>query len=99
MVMSKLGGPDVINKWMKDHSYLTRTTWGSIDGSRRMFRMLDPAYAKATDEEITALDYLRANNSLYDKYADLFAGNRQSLADRVVKDAELLAESVRRRAP
>src|SRR5438105_12212928 len=63
-----------------------------------MFKLLDPAYGRMTDEELTALDYLRVNNALYDKYDDLFTGNRRPFADRVVKEAELLAESIRRRA-
>jgi len=99
MVMRKLGGPESINNWMREHNYVTRTTWGSVDGTRHMLELLDPAYGSATDEEITALEYLRTNNPLYDKYADLFADLRQPLADRVVQNAEKLAESIRERSP
>jgi len=99
IVMRKLGGPDTINKWLADQKYETRTTWGSVDGLRRMFMLLNRAYGLATDEEITALEYLRTNNPLFDNYHDLFQGTHQELADRVVANADRLAESIRRRSP
>src|SRR5262245_10337203 len=98
MVIRKLGGPEVINSWLKNQNFVTRTKWGNIDGARRMFMLLSPAYASATDEEITALDYLRAEHPLFEKYVDLFIGPRQALADRVPNNADRLADLRRRNA-
>ena len=97
LMIRKLGGPDVINKWLTDHNSVTRTTWGSIDGVRRMFRLLDPVYASATNEELTALEYLRTNNPLFNEYKDLFIGPREGLAKQITANADLFADAIRRR--
>ena len=96
-VIARLGGPDRINRWLADNKYVTRTKWGSVDGTRKMFSLLGPPLVNLTDEEVTALEYLRTNNSLFDRYTDLFTGSRQALAAAVVKNASALAESIRNR--
>src|SRR5688572_25451835 len=34
IVMAKLGGRDRINRWLSDNKYVTRTTWGGVEGGR-----------------------------------------------------------------
>jgi beta-lactamase class A len=97
MVIAKLGGRDGVNRWLSDNKYMTRTTWGTVEGTRKMFSQLGPPLVNLTDEEVTALEYLRTNNSLFDRYTDLFAGSRKALVDAVVKNASPLAESIRNR--
>ena len=97
MVIAKLGGRDGVNRWLSDNKYMTRTTWGTVEGTRKMFSQLGPPLVNLTDEEVTALEYLRTNNSLFDRYTDLFAGSRKALVDAVVKNASTLAESIRNR--
>src|SRR6516162_20338 len=83
MVIAKLGGRDRINEWLTDNKYVTRTTSGTVVGVRKMFSMLGESFANLTDEEVTALDYLRTNNPLLDRYAELFAGPLKVSADAV----------------
>jgi beta-lactamase class A len=99
MVIAKLGGPDRVNHWLADNNYVTRTTWGTVDGTRKMFSLLDASLVNLTDEEVTALEYLRTNNPLFDRYADLFAGSRNALVDAITSSSSRLAESVRSRRP
>lgn len=98
MVIARLGGPDGINRWLAENKYVTRTKWGSVDGTRKMFSLLGPPLVNLTDEEVTALEYLRTNNSLFDRYTNLFAGSRKALVDAIVKNASTLAESIRHRS-
>jgi beta-lactamase class A len=98
IMIRKLGGPDVINKWLADQNSITRTTWGNIEGIRRMYRLFNPVYASATDEELTALEYLRTENPLFNEYQDLFKGPRQGLAQQITANADLFADAIRRRA-
>jgi len=98
IVIRKLGGPDAINKWLADQNSVTRTTWGSIEGVRRMFRLLDPVYGSATDEELTALEYLRTNNPLFNEYQDLFKGSREALAKQITANSDLFADAISRRS-
>jgi beta-lactamase class A len=97
MIMARLGGRDGVNQWLAEHHYVTRTTWGTVEGTRKMFALLGPPFANLTDEEVTALEYLRTKNPLFDRYTGLFTGARQALVDGVVKDASTLAESIRNR--
>jgi beta-lactamase class A len=97
MVMGKLGGRDRINQWLSNNKYVTRTTWGNIEGSRRMFESLGPPFLNLTDEEITGLEYLRSNNPVFDRYSDLFRGDRTSLVDGVAQNAEKLRDSLQGR--
>ena len=97
MVIAKLGGRDRVNQWLSDNKYVTRTTWGVVEGTRKMFSLLGPPFVNLTDEEVTALEYLRTNNPLFDRYTDLFVGSRKALVDGVVKNASTLAGSVRNR--
>jgi hypothetical protein len=97
MVMARLGGRDHVNQWLGDNKYVTRTTWGVVEGTRKMFSLLGPPFVNLTDEEVTALEYLRTNNPLFDRYTDLFAGPRKELVDGVKKNASKLAESIRNR--
>jgi beta-lactamase class A len=97
MVIARLGGRDRVNRWLSDNKYVTRTTWGTVEGTRTMFSQLGPPLVDLTDEEVTALEYLRTNNSLFDRYTDLFAGSRKALVDAVMKNASTLAESIRNR--
>jgi Beta-lactamase enzyme family len=64
-----------------------------------MFSMLGESFVNLTDEEVTALDYLRTNNPLLDRYADLFAGPLKASVDAVKSNSSKLAESVRNRRP
>jgi beta-lactamase class A len=98
IVMRKLGGPDVINKWLADQNSITRTTWGNIEGIRRMYRLFNPVYGSATDEELTALEYLRTDNPLFNEYQDLFKGPRQGLAQQITANSDLFADAIRRRS-
>jgi beta-lactamase class A len=97
IVIAKLGGRDRINQWLADHKFVTRTTWGTVEGTRKLLSQLGPPYVNLTDEEVTALEYLRTNNPVFDRYSDLFSGPRKALADGIVKNAAMLAESVRKR--
>src|SRR5262245_8322478 len=97
MVITKLGGRDRVNRWLSDNGYVTRTTWGTVEGTRKMFSLLGPPLGNLTDEEVTALEYLRTNNPLFDRYTDLFAGSRKALVDAVVTNTSTLAESIRNR--
>ena len=97
MIIAKLGGRDRVNQWLGDHQYVTRTTWGTVEGARKMFSPLGPPFVNLTDEEVTALEYLRTNNPLFDRYSDLFTGSKKALVDGVVKNASTLAESIRNR--
>jgi len=97
MIIARLGGRDRVNRWLSDNKYVTRTTWGAVEGTRKTFSQLGPPVAELTDEEVTALEYLRTNNSLFDRYSDLFAGSRKALVDAVTKNASTLAESIRNR--
>jgi len=97
MVIARLGGRDRVNQWLSDNKYVTRTSWGTVEGTRKMLSLLGPPFVSLTDEEVTALEYLRTNNPLFDRYTDLFAGSRKELADRVRNNASTLAESIRNR--
>src|SRR5262245_29298314 len=97
MVIERLGGRDRVNQWLSDNRYVTRTTWGPVEGTRKMFSLLGPAFVNLTDEEVTALEYLRTNNPLFDRYTDLFSGSRKELVDEVRKNASKLTESIRDR--
>ena len=97
MVIGKLGGRDRVNQWLSNNRYVTRTTWGTIEGSRRMFESLGRPFLNLTDEEITGLEYLRSNNPVFDRYSDLFTGARKSLVDGVAQNAAKLRESVQGR--
>jgi len=97
IVIARLGGRDRVNRWLSDNKYVTRTTWGTVESTRKMFSVLGPSFVNLTDEEVTALEYLRTNNSLFDRYTDLFAGSRKALVDAVVRNASTLAESIRNR--
>jgi len=97
MVIGKLGGRDRVNQWLSHNKFVTRTTWGTIEGSRRMFESLGPPFLNLTDEEITGLEYFRSNNPVFDRYADLFTGSRKSLVDGVGQNATKLRESVQGR--
>jgi len=95
MVIAKLGGRDRVNQWLSDHHYVTRTTWGSVEATRKMFAILGPPFGDLTDEEVTALEYFRSGSPLFARYADLFAGSRKTLVDQVEKNAAALAASTR----
>src|SRR5215475_7607461 len=97
MVIAKLGGRDRVNRWLSDNGYVTRTTWGTVEGTRKMLSLLGPPFVNLTDEEVTALEYLRTNNPLFDRYTDLFSGSRKELVDEVRKNASKLTESIRDR--
>jgi len=97
IVMRKLGGRDRINQWLSDNKYVTRTTWGTIEGSRRMFELLGPPFVNLTDEEITGLEYLRSHSPVFDRFSDVFRGARASLVDGVAQNAERLRDLLRSR--
>jgi beta-lactamase class A len=99
MVIAKLGGRDRVNEWLSDNKYVTRTTWGTVEGVRKMFSMLGESFVNLTDEEVTALDYFRTNNPLLDRYADLFAGPLKASVDVVKLNSSKLTESIRNRLP
>ena len=64
-----------------------------------MFSMLGGPFLNLTDEEVTALEFLRTNNPLFDRYADLFAGRRKASVDGIKSNSSKLAEMVRNRRP
>jgi beta-lactamase class A len=97
MVIAKLGGRDRVNQWLSDHKYVTRTTWGSVEGTRKMFTVLGPAFGTLTDEEVTALEYLRTGSPLFGLYADLFSGARKTLVEQVEQNTAALSASIRKR--
>ena len=97
VIITRLGGRDRVNQWLSDHHYVTRTTWGTVEGTRKLFSLLGPPFVNLTDEDVTALEYLRTNNPLFDRYADLFAGSRKALVDGIVTNGSRLAESARDR--
>jgi beta-lactamase class A len=99
MVMARLGGRDGVNQWFADNKYVTRTTWGTVEGTRKMLSMLGGPFLNLTDEEVTALDFLRTANPLFDRYDDLFAGPRRALVDGIKSNSSKLAESIRNRRP
>ena len=99
IVIAKLGGRDRVNQWLADNKYVTRTTWGTVEGTRKMFSMLGGPFVNLTDEEVTALEFLRTNNPLFDRYADLFAGPQKTLVDAIISNSPKLAMSVRNRRP
>jgi beta-lactamase class A len=99
LVIAKLGGPARVNQWLADQKYVTRTKWGSLEGQRKTFSLLGPPLDNLTDEEVTALEYLRTGNSMFDLYADVFAGPRRALVEAVTKNAASIAESIRVRDP
>jgi len=99
VVIEKLGGRDRVNQWLADNRYVTRTTWGNVEVARNTFSMLGAAFANATDEEITALEFLRTNNPQFDRYTGLFTGAKQALVDAVKSNSAKLADSVWNRNP
>ena len=62
IVMAKVGGRDRINEIFVQRGYVTRTTWGTIDGTRKMFALLGGPFTKLTDEEIIGLDLFRSGS-------------------------------------
>jgi beta-lactamase class A len=97
IIIAKLGGRDRINQWLSEQKFVTRTTWGTVEGTRKMLSQLGAPFVNLTDEEVTALEYLRTNNPVFERYADLFTGPRKALADGIVKNTATLAESIRKR--
>jgi beta-lactamase class A len=99
LVIAKLGGPDRVNQWLAENNYVTRTTWGTVEGTRKTFSMLGESFANLTDEEVTALELLRTNDPLSERYADLFAGPLKASVNVIKSNSSKLAESVRNRPP
>jgi hypothetical protein len=58
MVIAKLDGRERVNRWLSDNKYVARTTWGTVEGTRKMFSLLEPPFVNLTDEEVTGLNRL-----------------------------------------
>ena len=99
IVMAKVGGRDRINEIFVQRGYVNRTTWGTIDGTRKMFALLGGPFTKLTDEEVIGLDLFRSGSPMFDRYADLFVGSNKELIDGVKANSAKLAESIRDRRP
>lgn len=99
LVMAKLGGPDRINQISAQRGYVTRQTWGTVEGTRRMFTLLGGPFTKLTDEEVVGLELFRTGSPMFDRYTDVFDGSKGELLNGVKANASKLAESIRNRRP
>lgn len=86
IVLMKIGGPAAVTTWLADSGYPRLASFGRPHDYRRdLLALIDPAFAKLTAEETSALMYASDRNPLFERYGGLFTGPRAKWID-VVRD-------------
>lgn len=75
IMTQKVGGIDALNRWAASAGFpkfqMVQMGW---QYRRRLFAAADSRFTDLPAEQITGLMYARANESLFSRYTDLFAG-------------------------
>jgi beta-lactamase class A len=88
LVLEKVGGLGAVNDWLRSAGYSNTRIIGSVlDFRRKSLGLMKPEFERVGPDEAIGLVYAIGDNPLFEKFADVFTGEKRAWID-LARDPE-----------